>query len=85
MIVEFSDFQCPFRQRWYYESLPQIREYIGEDVALAFLHFPIAHIHPNATAVHAAAECAGAQGKFWEMHDLLYEKQVEWSRLPNAG
>lgn len=85
VIVEFSDFQCPFCRRWYSDSLPEIRKYIGENVALAFLHFPLAQIHPNAAAAHVAAECAGAQGKFWEMHDLLYEEQDEWSRLPNVG
>ncbi len=85
VIVEFSDFQCPFCLRWYNDTLPQIDQQIGDDVALVFLHFPIANLHPNARTTHAAAECAGEQGKFWEMHDLLFERQGEWSRLPNPN
>ena len=85
VIVEFSDFQCPFCLRWYNDTLPQIDQQIGDDVALVFLHFPIANLHPNAPTVHVAAECAGEQGKFWEMHDLLFERQNEWSRLPNTN
>ncbi len=85
VIVEFSDFQCPFCQRWYLNTLPAIEQQIGDDVALVFLHFPITQLHPNAPTVHVAAECAGEQGKFWEMHDLLFETQDEWSRLPNPN
>ena len=85
VVVEFSDFQCPFCQRWYYESLPEIREQVGEGVAIAFLHFPLTQRHPNAAGAHLAAQCAGAQGKFWEMHDLLFERQDEWSALPNVN
>lgn len=85
MILEFSDFECPFCQRWYVDTLPEIRARVGDDVAIAFLHFPLTRIHPNAVMAHAAAECAGNQGKFWEMHDLLFERQGEWSRLPNVN
>ena len=85
VIVEFSDFQCPFCRRWYDDTFPEIDRQIGDDVALVFLHFPIMQLHPNAPTVHVAAECAGEQGKFWEMHDLLFERQDEWSRLPNPN
>ncbi len=85
VIIEFSDFQCPFCQRWYYNALPEIRQFIGDEVAIAFLHFPIAQLHPNAPTVHVAAQCAGEQDKFWEMHDLLFEEQEVWSRLPNVN
>lgn len=85
VVVEFSDFQCPFCQRWYLNTLPEIERQIGDEVALVFLHFPITQLHPNAPTAHAAAECAGQQGKFWEMHDLLFETQDEWSRLPNPN
>ena len=81
-IIEFSDFQCPFCQRFSQQTLPAIRESLGDDVALAFLHFPIVQIHPNAGNASAAAVCAGEQGKFWEMHDLLFAKQKEWESLP---
>lgn len=85
MIVEFSDFQCPFCQRWYVDTLPDIRALVGDDVAITFLHFPLTRIHANAAMAHAAAECAGSQGMFWEMHDLLFERQSEWSSLPNVN
>ena len=85
VILEFSDFECPFCQRWFAETLPDIRAQVGEDVAIAFLHFPLTQIHPNAVGAHAAAECAKEQGKFWEMHDLLFERQGEWAKLPNIN
>ena len=85
VILEFSDFECPFCQRWYVDTLPEIRARVGDDVAIAFLHFPLTQIHANAAMAHAAAECAGSQGKFWEMHDLLFERQGEWSNLPNVN
>jgi protein-disulfide isomerase len=81
-IVEFSDFQCPFCQRWTLESLPTLRGELGDDVKLAFMHFPITAIHPNAGYAAVASICAGEQGKFWEMHDLLFARQAEWANLP---
>ncbi|MCK9519216.1 MAG: thioredoxin domain-containing protein [Dehalococcoidia bacterium] len=82
MIAEFSDFQCPFCQRWNQQNLERVRERLGDDVAMAFLHFPITQIHPNAGNASVAAVCAGEQGKFWEMHDLLFARQQEWQNLP---
>jgi len=81
MIAEFSDFQCPFCKRWNDSSLNDIRARLGNDIALAFLHFPIQQIHPNAANASLVAICAGDQGKFWEMHDLLFARQAEWSDL----
>lgn len=83
VIVEYSDFQCPFCRRWYTDVLPELEGRIGAEIALAFAHFPLSQIHPNAEAAHVAAECAGEQGKFWEMHDLLFDRQWEWERLRN--
>ena len=85
VIVEFSDFQCAFCQRWYNDTLPGIRDLIGDVVAIAFLHFPITQIHPNAAIAHAAAQCAAEQDKFREMHDLLFEQQDVWARLPDVN
>lgn len=82
IIAEYSDFQCPFCSRWTAETLPLLRPVLGDEVALAFLHFPILQIHPNAGRAHLAAECAGKQGKFFEMHDVLFERQQEWQSLP---
>ncbi|MFQ5381006.1 MAG: DsbA family protein [Dehalococcoidia bacterium] len=83
IIAEFSDFQCPFCQRWTQDTLGALRTRLGEDVALAFLHFPIVQIHPNAGNASVAAYCAGRQGKFWEMHDILFRRQQEWQSLAN--
>ena len=82
VIAEFSDFQCPFCKTWTDQYLAKLRTQLGENVALAFVHFPIVQIHPHAGTAGAAAICAGEQGKFWEMHDLLFSKQKEWAALP---
>jgi protein-disulfide isomerase len=81
VIAEFSDFQCPFCLRWNQVTLPEVRKLLGDEVALAFLHFPITQIHPNAGNASLLAICAGKQGKFWEMHDLLFARQQEWGNL----
>jgi protein-disulfide isomerase len=84
MVVEFSDFQCPFCERWYQDDLPQLRKMLGPDVALAFLNFPIPQLHPNAGTAAMAAQCAAEQGKFWQMHDLLFSNQAAWQGLPTS-
>ena len=80
-IIEFSDFQCPFCAKFHLETLPLImNEYIKDgQVKLVFRDFPIQSIHPNALPASVAAECANEQGKFKEMHDILFEKQKDWS------
>jgi len=82
-IIEFSDFQCPFCARFHIQTLPTImEEYIEKgDVKLVFRDFPLQSIHPNAVPASVAAECANEQGKFKQMHDILFEKQNEWSDL----
>jgi len=85
-IVEFSDFQCPFCARFHTQTLPLIfEEYIEQGkVKLVFRDFPIQSIHPNALPASVAAECANEQGKFREMHDILFEKQNEWNKLETS-
>jgi protein-disulfide isomerase len=82
-IIEFSDFQCPFCARFHTQTLPQIKsKYIDTGkVKLVYRDFPLTSIHPNAEPAAEASECADEQGKFWEMHDLLFEKQDEWSDI----
>jgi protein-disulfide isomerase len=82
IVAEFSDFQCPFCRAWTAENIERMRARAGDEVALAFLHFPITQIHPNAAYASLAAHCASKQGKFWEMHDLLFLRQPEWGALP---
>ena len=73
-IVEFSDFQCSYCKR-VVNVLDQVLERYPDKVKLAFRDFPIVNIHPQAEKAAEAAHCAGEQGKFWEFHDLLFEKQ----------
>ncbi len=77
-IVEFSDFECPYCQRFSTQTLPKIDEqYIKTGkVKLVFRDFPLTS-HKNAQKAAEAAECAGDQGKFYEMHDVLFGKGVK--------
>ena len=86
-IIEFSDFQCPFCARFDSQTLPLIfEEYIDQGkVKLVFRDFPIQSIHPNAVPASVAAECANDQGKFKDMHDILFDNQNEWNRQETAN
>lgn len=77
VLVEYGDFQCPGCKSYSSEAQRIVEQY-GENMALVYRHFPLTQIHPNARAAAAAAEAAGLQGKFWEMHDLLFANQTEW-------
>jgi protein-disulfide isomerase len=61
----------------------EVKAAYGEDLKFQFRHFPLTSIHPNAFLGSRAAEAAGKQGKFFEMHDLLYQNQEEWSTASN--
>jgi len=79
-VVEYSDFQCPacasFARHPMYTRL--ISDYVKTGlVQLVFHDFPL-RMHPNAPIAARAARCAGEQGKFWEMHDILFQRQQEW-------
>ncbi|MBN1640080.1 MAG: thioredoxin domain-containing protein, partial [Anaerolineae bacterium] len=78
VIVEYSDFQCPYCSGAA-QVLTRVVGKIPDDLYVIFRHFPLSSIHPNAVASSEAAEAAGVQGKFWEMHDLLFARQPEWS------
>lgn len=81
-LVEFADFQCP-ACRSYYPVTTQIKEKYGDRIKFQFRHFPLVQIHKNAMVAHRAAEAAGRQDKFWEMHNLLYERQQAWEGSNN--
>jgi protein-disulfide isomerase len=77
-IVEFSDYQCPFCQRYFAETYPKIWEEYEGKIRYIFRDYPLP-FHPHAQQTAEAARCAGDQGKYWEMHDLLFTKQDEWT------
>ena len=80
-IVEFSDYQCPYCKRFATQVFPVlIRDYIDTGkVRYVFRDFPLTQIHPQAAKAHEGAHCAGEQGRYWDMHDILFQKQKDLS------
>lgn len=76
-IVEFSDFQCPFCRRLFSQTLPQLEEKYIKSGTVKFVYrdFPLTSIHGLAQTYAEAGECADEQGKFWQMHDKIFEEQ----------
>ncbi|MFL6547130.1 MAG: DsbA family protein [Povalibacter sp.] len=73
-VVEYGDFECPTCK----QAAPAVKlllEKFPEQVRIVFRHFPLIEAHPHALGAAEAAEAAGAQGKFWEMHDVMFENQ----------
>ena len=79
ILIEYSDFQCP-ACRTYYPILLELAQTYGDRIAFVYRHYPLKSIHVNADPAAWASEAAGNQGKFWEMHNLLFEKQEEWAK-----
>lgn len=78
-LVEYGDFECP-ACRVYYNVLTQLKQDLGSDaIRTVYRHFPLSSIHKKAKVAAYASEAAGKQGKFWEMHDLLFEGQSDWA------
>jgi protein-disulfide isomerase len=75
-IIEFSDYQCPFCQR-VEPTLKRLRATYGDKLRIVWKDFPLTQIHPQAAKAGEAAHCAGDQGKYWELHDVLFNKQQE--------
>jgi protein-disulfide isomerase len=73
-LVEYGDYQCPYCGAAY-PIIKQVQAKMGESLRFVFRNFPITTAHPDAERAAEAAEAAAGQGKFWEMHDLLYENQ----------
>jgi protein-disulfide isomerase len=75
-VVEYGDFECPSCK----QAVPVVKLLLADfrdRVRFVFRHYPLEEVHPHALAAAQAAECAGGQGKFWPMHDLLFEHQHE--------
>jgi protein-disulfide isomerase len=73
-LLEYGDYECPFCGAAY-PIVKEVQSRLGEQLRFVFRNFPITTSHPHAELAAEAAEAADAQGKFWEMHDLLYESQ----------
>jgi len=73
-LVEYGDFECPYCGMAY-PIVKEAQRRLGDRLRFVFRNFPISTAHPHAEHAAEVAEAAGAQGKFWEMHDLLYERQ----------
>ncbi len=80
VLIEYGDFQCP-SCGGAHPGVKKITEDYGDKIAFVFRNFPLTSIHPNAVAAATAVEAAGLQGKYWQMHDLVFENQNAWSTL----
>lgn len=86
-VYEMSDFQCPYCRRHAVQTFPELeRDYIATGkVRWVFVNLPLTQLHPNAAPAAEVAMCAGRQGKFWEVHDLLFRNQSTWAPLKEPG
>jgi len=80
ILIEYGDFQCPSCAAAH-PPIQQVLVEYGDRIAFVYRNFPLTTIHPNARAAAAAAESAGLQGKYWEMHNALFEAQSQWQAL----
>src|SRR6267143_2777963 len=74
LIIEYGDYECPY-SRQAFHAIEQVERQLGGNMRFAFRHFPLTGIHPHALAAAAAAEAAALQGRFWDMHELLFHRQ----------
>lgn len=81
-LTEYGDFQCPACYQ-FYPIVKAIKQKYGDQITFRFRHFPLTEIHQNALIGARVAEAAGLQGKFFEMHDKLYDNQPTWSESQN--
>jgi protein-disulfide isomerase len=77
-LTEYGDYECPFCGQ-FYPVVKQVQTEFNDQIFVQFRNFPLVSIHQNAFAGARAAEAAALQNKFWQMHDLLYEQQTQWS------
>jgi len=82
-LVEFSDFQCP-ACGFYYPLVRELKKEFGDKLVVVYKHFPLKTIHKNAELAGRASEAALNQGKFGDMHNIIFEKQKEWSDSDQA-
>ncbi|NOZ82663.1 MAG: thioredoxin domain-containing protein, partial [Euryarchaeota archaeon] len=80
VMIEFSDYQCPYCRKFWNETLRALLERYEGKIRYVYRDLPIEAIHPYALKAAEAANCAGEQGKYFEYHDVLFERQQEWSK-----
>jgi len=73
-LVEYGDYECPYCGQAYY-AVKELERLLGENLRFVFRNFPLTTVHPHAELAAEAAEAAAAQGRFWEMHNQLFENQ----------
>ena len=78
-IIEFSDYQCPFCQRWHADTFDALLNAYPDQIRFVYRDYPLYSLHPQAEPAAEAANCANAQGKFWEYHDLLFSDKMDLS------
>ena len=78
-LVEYGDYECPSCGTLFV-TIEQLHQQLADDIRIVFRHYPLSGVHPEAQLAAEAAEAAGAQGKFWEMHDLLFQNQSRLAR-----
>lgn len=83
-LVEYGDYQCPYCGQ-YFPIIKQVQSEFNDRIKFQFRNFPLVGVHQNAFAGARAAEAAAMQNKFWEMHDLLYEAQSQWSSASDSS
>ena len=83
ILIEYGDFQCPGCGDAY-PIVKQITTKYESQLGFIFRNFPLPTLHPNALAAATSAEAAGLQGKYWQMHDKIYENQQSWNQLTGA-
>lgn len=86
VVREFADFECPACGGFEPVLEYMRKQYVDSGkVRFVFFDYPLTHIHPHALRAAELARCAGAQGHYWAMHDLLYVRQQEWARAEDSG
>ncbi len=83
VLIEYGDFQCPACGQ-YEPIVEQVTAHFGAKMALVFREYPLVQVHQDAQIAAQGAEAASLQGKFWEFHDLLYQRQSSWPQALDA-
>lgn len=77
VVIEYGDYQCPYCRRAH-AAVKDLQRRLGEQMLFVYRHFPLTNLHPYAEMAAEAAEAAGVQGRFWDMHDALFELQPQF-------